>query len=43
LRFIEPDLTYVDRLVKTMTDFSRDPAVLAAVRNEIADRIEMGR
>ncbi len=34
---------YVERLVKTMTDFSRDPAALAAVRDEIADRIEMGR
>ncbi len=34
---------YVERLVKTMTDFSRDPAALAAVRDEIADRIEIGR
>jgi hypothetical protein len=31
---------YVDRLVKSMTDFSRDPAALTAVRNEIADQIE---
>ena len=32
---------HVGRLVKTMTDFTRDPAALAAVRDEIADQIEM--
>ncbi len=32
--------SYVDRLVKTMTDFSRDPALLTALRAEIADQIE---
>ena len=34
---------YVGRLVKSMTDFSRDPAALAAVRDEIADQIEAAR
>jgi len=34
---------YVERLVHSMTDFSRDPAALAAVRDQIADQIEAGR
>ena len=32
---------YVGRLVKSMTEFTRDPAALTAVRDEIADQIEM--
>ncbi|MHB0958719.1 MAG: glycoside hydrolase domain-containing protein [Pirellulaceae bacterium] len=32
---------YVGRLVKSMTDFTRDPAALTAVRDEIADQLEM--
>ena len=31
---------YVGRLVTSMTDFTRDPAALSAVRDEIAGRIE---
>jgi hypothetical protein len=31
---------HVGRLIKTMTEFTRDPAALAAVRDEIADHIE---
>jgi hypothetical protein len=31
---------HVGRLIKTMTDFTRDPVALAAVREEIADHIE---
>ena len=34
---------YVDRLVKSMTDFTRDPAALSAVRDEIANQIEAVR
>jgi hypothetical protein len=34
---------YVGRLVKSMTEFTRDPAALTAVRDEIADQIEAGR
>ena len=34
---------YVGRLVTSMTDFSRDPAALAAVRDEVADQIEAVR
>ncbi|NLY01731.1 MAG: DUF4091 domain-containing protein, partial [Rhodopirellula sp.] len=32
---------FVGRLVKSMTDFTHDPAALAAVRDEIADQIEI--
>jgi hypothetical protein len=31
---------FVGRLIKSMTDFTRDPAALTAVREEIADQIE---
>jgi hypothetical protein len=31
---------YVDRLVKSMTSFDRDPTSLSAVRDEIADQLE---
>ena len=34
---------YVDRLVKSMTDFTRDPAALSTVRDEIANQIETVR
>jgi hypothetical protein len=33
-------MRYVDRLVKSLTEYSRDPAALAQVRAEIADQIE---
>ena len=33
----------VGRLVKSMTEFSRDPAALEAVRAELADRLEASR
>ena len=32
---------YVGRLVKSMTEYSRDRASLTAVRDEIADHVEM--
>ena len=34
---------YLGRLVKSMTEFARDPAALTAVRDEIADQIEAVR
>ena len=34
---------YVGRLVKSMTEFTRDPAALTAVRDQIADQIEAVR
>lgn len=33
-------MRYVARLVKSMTEFSRDPAALGQVRAEIADQLE---
>ena len=33
-------MRYVQRLVKSMTEYSRDPAQLAQVRAEIADQLE---
>ena len=35
-------MRYFERLVKSMTEYTRDPAKLRQARDEIADEIEKG-